>query len=234
MLDKEQLTRDELETYASHRALRIVTIIDFFFAVPLLIAHAALSHGRDVFPLVGLVPLFISASSSWIQIATRVQSGTRDSFMDAFMALLLLGIMIPSWIELGHYYWNVARALVAAFATMPMIMSFCIHVYLSMNKPIDSIAKRLGERVEGLFTWECPHCGNHPRVNWRRGARQGSLNSPDVEERYRDEPEAGPSESAGKGSVFGFPKSAKQQAAPLFQTPPPEQDEEGYAVLPRS
>ena len=71
------------------------------------------------------------------------------------------------------------------------------------------------------------------RPNWRKAGREGSIHSHEGEERYRDEPEH-PDECIDEEndsvvSVSTSRKTAKQNIAPLFKTPPPE--EEDPAVL---
>ena len=110
---------------SSDRTLRILTIISFPLSFILLIPHGV--ETRMVCPALGLVPMSLSAAIGLVHVYRRISTGRFDEKIDAFIAVFLMSILIPSWVFLAArgraWYWAPNLALLGAYGTMPMIVS---------------------------------------------------------------------------------------------------------------
>lgn len=133
--------------WAGPLPLRYATISSFALAVPLLIAHGALS--RSPLPATGLVPLAASAGiSGFLVLISRGSSskagphdgaaedgeqGGRQRLLtedhpvvvfacDLVLATALTAVLIITWVEAAHGYAG-GFGMLAAYATLPLIVN---------------------------------------------------------------------------------------------------------------
>lgn len=107
----------------SDRTLRIISIITFIPAIAILIPHGVLSDHPC--PAIGLIPMSLSAAYGIVLINKTIKSQSIDTFIDAFLAVFLIGILVPTLIDLSPrrwYYGGDARIL-GAFGTMPLLIN---------------------------------------------------------------------------------------------------------------
>lgn len=85
---------------------------------------------------------------------------------DTIFATSLLTVLICTWLGVGtywyHYYGRGEEAYVAAYATVPLLTNFIIHILLATQEFI--VGTGLGQLIGRLYNTSrsqdaCPHCG---------------------------------------------------------------------------
>ncbi|KAK8061760.1 hypothetical protein PG994_008126 [Apiospora phragmitis] len=155
--------------------LRVVAIATFLPAFALCVAHGARS-GRPV-PVVGLVPLaFSSGLSIFLLVRQRRYNKKNKSkkkqaqprnpvltfFADVVLAAALMVVLVFTWIQTGG---SAELAMLAAYATIPLLINFFIHLYLAVREfsrglAIPALIQYLAWQV---VPGACPDCGRHLR-----------------------------------------------------------------------
>ncbi|KAI1342489.1 hypothetical protein F5Y15DRAFT_305773 [Xylariaceae sp. FL0016] len=170
---------------ATSRTLRVVTAATFLPAFPLCLAHGIVS-GSPV-PAAGLVPLAFSAGVGIFLLSRRAkeqqeqrsgnvehgeqqqpdQSPSDESqkpsrpvlvfLVDVILATAILVVLVFTWIRTSR---RSDEAMLAAYATMPLLINFCTHLYLAVRELSRGLA------LPGLIQWlawklvppDCPDC----------------------------------------------------------------------------
>lgn len=127
------------------RSLRIATILAFLPTVGLLLPYGIIS-ARPL-PTVGIAAMFFSATFSTLVLGGKFQSSRAKAWIDLFLAISILALLIPryvqlyllcpveyrmliiprSWIFLSrpHYSWKTdGRVVLGTYGTMPMILNW--------------------------------------------------------------------------------------------------------------
>ncbi|ETS79494.1 hypothetical protein PFICI_09347 [Pestalotiopsis fici W106-1] len=189
--------------------LRVVAAASFIPAFPLLLAEGIVSH--HAVPAVGLVPLaFSSGTSLFIFLRMRVHhkrrrhshgshssSSSSESedeeaacdtehpiiyfVIDLILAAALLVVLVFSWTKSDELSGKVAA--LAAYATIPLLINFLIHVYFSVRSLSAGLALYDLTQYFALqiVPAECPHCEHRirptslPRIPWFHQARRIKL-----------------------------------------------------------
>ncbi|KAI1852682.1 hypothetical protein JX266_002223 [Neoarthrinium moseri] len=187
-------------------SLRIIAAASFLPAFPLLLAHGVVSHSPV--PATGLVPLAFSAGTSLFLVLrqnTKHSGGSNhvdeetaqdehtDSSPDAdlhpflvfgvdvVLSAALLIVLVFSWLQSTHF--NEQLATLAAYATIPLLVNFFIHLYLAVRSFSTGLA------LHDLTQWlawqvvpaDCPDCGHRlrpssaPTIPWLESARRLKL-----------------------------------------------------------
>ncbi|KAI0008079.1 hypothetical protein F4779DRAFT_618953 [Xylariaceae sp. FL0662B] len=169
----------------ARRQLRILTSPSFLVAFPLCLAHGVVSHSPV--PATGLVPLAFSAAANLFLVSrqpkprtTTVEQGdVRDDetpaetgpetahpvltfAFDAVLAAALMIVLVFTWVRLSS---RAELAMLAAYSTIPLLVSFLIHLYLAVR------ALSIGLALHDLTQWmawqivppDCPDCGHRLR-----------------------------------------------------------------------
>ncbi|KAH8890903.1 hypothetical protein GQ53DRAFT_162765 [Thozetella sp. PMI_491] len=185
------------------RVLRIVTSATFLPAFPLCLAHGVVSHSPvPAVGLVPLAfsagtGIFLLARGRAGGTATAgepaaVEEGqaegqegedsspTRSAphplivfAADVVLAVALMVVLVFTWIRTGHGQ-PAQLAMLASYATIPLLINFLIHLYLAVRELSRGLA------LHGLMQWvawqavppDCPNCSHRlrpaspPRLPW--------------------------------------------------------------------
>ncbi|KAF7558773.1 hypothetical protein G7046_g5390 [Stylonectria norvegica] len=204
MADETASTTPSTSLATPHPTLRLLTIASFIPAFPLCLAHGILSH--QPIPVVGLVPLAVSAAGAGFLLrlpytedtgatARRLAHPVVVFVYDVLLAVALMVVLVFTWIATGG---SPALSMLAAYATMPLLFTFLIHLFLSLQ------AFYTGLAIHSLVQWlawralppDCPHCDHRlrpslPELPWLRHFQRHELRYShlfvDDENRYRDD-----------------------------------------------
>ncbi|KAL2022417.1 hypothetical protein VTK56DRAFT_5484 [Thermocarpiscus australiensis] len=85
--------------------------------------------------------------------------------VDAGLAAALMVVLVFTWIGTGRTRERPELAMLAAYATMPLLVNFFIHLYLAARELVAGLA------IPSLIEWtawravppNCPHCGSRLR-----------------------------------------------------------------------
>ncbi|KAI1079250.1 hypothetical protein F5B20DRAFT_544178 [Whalleya microplaca] len=168
----------------ARRQLRILTGASFLVAFPLCLAHGVVSHSPV--PAVGLVPLAASAAVNVFLVSRQAKPrSSGDSVehgegvdadetpaetdhpvltfaVDTILAAALMIVLVFTWIRLGS---RAELAMLAAYSTIPLLVSFFSHLYLAVRELF------IGLALHDLTQWlawqivppDCPDCGHRLR-----------------------------------------------------------------------
>jgi len=160
------------EDWVGPRPLRLATVLSFIPAFPLCLVHGVISH--EPVPAIGLLPLAFSAAMGIVlcqspQRRSRVSHPAAIFTADVVLAAGLMVVLVFTWIVSPHSrYWppsNASLSMLAAYATMPLLVNFLIHLYLSLR------ALYIGLALDGFVRWlawqavppDCPNCNQRLR-----------------------------------------------------------------------
>ncbi len=115
--------------------LRLLTVLSFIPALPLCIAHGAISHYAC--PATGLIPLAASVALGLLRLlqpAQRIHLGSKQSSRDLSvfvvfaadltLAISLLAVLIAAWIHIEDRYNH--GNVVGAYATVPLLLNLYV------------------------------------------------------------------------------------------------------------
>lgn len=185
---------DKDVNWVGPKSYRVVTIVCFLALFPLGIPASIIF--RTGLPALGLVPLAASAIFSLILLRKqRMKRAKHSSFfifsMDFILASSLLVVYLFTWFEVADrsYWWggDNAAAMLAGYATIPMLVGLGIHGYLAGRTLCLSLR---GKKKTGNV---CPNCSHQiqPTAAWFPRSSDDLarlLAGDDAEEgRYRDE-----------------------------------------------
>jgi hypothetical protein len=119
-------TMDPHPTPLTDRGFRVIMAIGFFPALGMLLPYSIICD--NIVPAFGLIPMSLSSLVSAIAL-TRLNVIPRwlDFWVDAFLALSLFGLLLPSWLTLGNYGWQGSSLVVlGAYGTTPLTVNLYI------------------------------------------------------------------------------------------------------------
>ncbi|KAH6670302.1 hypothetical protein F5X68DRAFT_265050 [Plectosphaerella plurivora] len=185
---------DKEVNWVGPKSYRIVTIICFLVLFPLGIPASIIFHTG--LPALGLVPLAASTIFSLILLRKQKTKKAKHSpffifSMDFILASCLLVVYLFTWFEVaGQSYWwytDNAAAMLAGYATIPMLVGLGIHGYLAGRTLCLSLVRK--KKIGNV----CPNCSHQiqPTATWFPRSSDDLarlLAGDDAEEgRYRDE-----------------------------------------------
>ncbi|KAK3328061.1 hypothetical protein B0T19DRAFT_181916 [Cercophora scortea] len=105
--------------------------------------------------------------------------------VDAILAAALMVVLVFTWIR-TRYSGDAELAMLASYATIPLLINFLIHLYLAVREFIAGLA------LHELTQWvayqtvpaDCPHCGNRirpdalPPIPWYESVSAPQLSLP--------------------------------------------------------
>lgn len=103
--------------------LRTATFIAFFPALALLIPHGVIAC--IPIPALGLIPAFFSAVFSLFSLKSQSRFGHSVLYIDMFLAISLISILIPFWVlSASRWQWDQSAGgvMLGTYGTMPLLM----------------------------------------------------------------------------------------------------------------
>ncbi|KAK3654554.1 hypothetical protein LTR56_003200 [Elasticomyces elasticus] len=132
--------------------VRLLTLVLWIPAFSFLLPYGIIAH--KICPSLGIAPMTISALIAVMHIYGMAKSRIVNFIFDIFVALFLLGTLIPGWITLADgnswvNYTNTGDTMVGTYGTVPLMVNFIIHTYYGFR--------------ELYVAWttpskKCPHC----------------------------------------------------------------------------
>ncbi|OCL12309.1 hypothetical protein AOQ84DRAFT_386213 [Glonium stellatum] len=188
--------------------LRLLTILTFIPAFPLLLAHGIVSG--EVVPAAGIAPLTGSAALSAFLFYRERQRGSSDDTpvlrsgiilaVDAVLAACIITVLIFTWLivpgEWGRGNW----VMLATYGTVPLLANLSIHTF----EVLRAIAVALYRPTLDV----CPNCNhrlrNPPKWTRRHGNSEANHSLLTAEGEYHDdEDEAEASSTARNKAATG-------------------------------
>ena len=126
----KNMQSSHVEYPPADRLLRWITIWSFVPAIAFLIPHGALTNMPC--PAIGLIPQGLSACFGVFHIYRRLNTRGIDIAVDLFLAIFLIGTLIPGWVLISenHSYFlgidTVSSTMVGTYGTVPLMLNLCV------------------------------------------------------------------------------------------------------------
>ncbi|TKA83636.1 hypothetical protein B0A55_00472 [Friedmanniomyces simplex] len=135
--------------------VRLLTLLLWIPAFSFLLPYGVISH--NICPTLAIAPMTFSAVTAIIHLAGKAKSRTTNIVTDLFIALFLLGTLIPGWVMMaagnGRHYWRsnaTGTTMVGTYGTAFAMASFVIHTYYCLRE-LYRACRRAPKK-------KCPHC----------------------------------------------------------------------------
>ncbi|KAK1058515.1 hypothetical protein LTR74_013319 [Friedmanniomyces endolithicus] len=134
--------------------LRLLTLLLWIPAFAFLLPYGIITE--EICPTLAIAPMTFSAATATVHLAGKAKSRPANILLDLFVALFLLGALIPGWVLMasahGRYGWRgwpMGTTMVGTYGTVPVMVSFGIHAYYFFRELYYACRAP---------TKTCPHC----------------------------------------------------------------------------
>ncbi|KAK0274453.1 hypothetical protein LTR35_011607 [Friedmanniomyces endolithicus] len=134
--------------------IRLLTLLLWIPAFAFLLPYGIITE--EICPTLAIAPMTFSAAIATLHLAGKAKSRPANILLDLFVALFLLGALIPGWVSMasehGRYGWRglpMGTTMVGTYGTVPVMVSFGIHAYYFFRELYYACRAP---------TKTCPHC----------------------------------------------------------------------------
>ncbi|KAK3686778.1 hypothetical protein LTR37_019493 [Vermiconidia calcicola] len=157
-------------------------------------------------PVIGIVPLTLSALFGLINAKYRPKNKEINMVIDFFIALFLLGTIIPGIVMVRAGYWRGrgGQSMLGSFGCSVLLVNFCIHAFFVLREA--GIFRIIGKMFSFSSCSTCPHCRRDLRLLWDMTPNGSSTRSSESKEGYVTAPAEEYDEHEGRPSMSVEPR----------------------------